>query len=144
MQTPEGLGGMQTPEGLGGSHPTLGMLLGSLNPSWSPRSMCMSSRPRSQRRRGGQDQPSCLRRGWPRTSISLIPSLALRCPMGPAAPPCPGCILGSGRAGLCPRPRTGWKGPGRKGSDGLSEKGFIMLHIPFVLRRGFIYGRGRK
>lgn len=101
---------MQTPEGLAGSCPALGMLLGSLKPSWSPRSMCKSSRPHSQHRQGGQDQPSCLRRGWPGASASLILSLALQCWTGPAAPRSPAASREVAGLGCAPVPCVGWRG----------------------------------
>lgn len=46
---------------------------------------------------------------------------------GTRSPVLPGCIPGGCGAGLHPCPYVGWKDWGRKGSDGLSEKGFIMF-----------------
>lgn len=121
---------MQTPEGLAGNCPALGMLLGSLKPSWSPRSVCRSSRPRSQHRQGGQDQPSCLRCGWPGASASLTLSLALQCRTGPAAP----CSLAASREvaglGCAPVPVQGGGAGGGRDPMGFLRKASLCDTFP--------------
>lgn len=122
--------------GARGRLPALGMLLSSLIPSCSPRRVCIRLRSHSQRRQGGQDQPPASAVGGPGAQAALSPAWLCDAQWDLQPP-------GAG-AGLGPCPHTGWRGHGRKGSNGLLEKGFIMFHIPFVLRCGFIYGRGRK
>jgi len=82
-----------------------------------PPSMSMSSRPRSQRWQGGQDQPSCFLHGWPCASASPIRSLALRCPAGPAAPRSPATSRAVTGLGWAPVPARA-EGQGEEGVRG--------------------------